>query len=75
MLRSLSVEGSAPESSAALYGPAVDLSPEGRLTPLAHPSFRWLLGGRVIDALGNAVAPIALAFALLDSPARSPRSA
>lgn len=34
--------------------------------PLRHVPFRWLVAGRVVDALGNAVAPIALAFALLD---------
>ncbi|MDY0945864.1 MFS transporter [Frigoribacterium sp. CFBP9039] len=34
--------------------------------PLAHPSFRWLLAARTTGILGNAVAPIALAFAVLD---------
>jgi len=34
--------------------------------PLRHPAFRLLLAGRTISALGNAFAPIALAFAVLD---------
>ena len=34
--------------------------------PWRHPSFRWLYLGRNIDALGNGVAPVALAFAVLD---------
>ncbi|KUL42022.1 MFS transporter [Actinoplanes awajinensis] len=36
------------------------------LAPLRHRSFRFLLAGRTIDTLGNAIAPIALAFAVLD---------
>ncbi|WP_258065665.1 MULTISPECIES: MFS transporter [unclassified Rathayibacter] len=34
--------------------------------PLAHGPFRWLLAARTTGVLGNAVAPIALAFAVLD---------
>lgn len=34
--------------------------------PLRTPAFRWLLAGRTINLLGSAVAPIALAFAVLD---------
>jgi len=34
--------------------------------PLCHPAFRLLLTARTISALGNAFAPIALAFAVLD---------
>lgn len=34
--------------------------------PLAHAAFRWLLAARTTGVLGNAVAPIALAFAVLD---------
>lgn len=34
--------------------------------PLAHAPFRWLLAARTTSILGNAVAPIALAFAVLD---------
>ncbi|MCR3754494.1 MFS transporter [Lentzea californiensis] len=34
--------------------------------PLARPAFRWLLAGRVTTIAGNAMAPIALAFAVLD---------
>ena len=35
-------------------------------SPLRHRAFRFLLAGRAINALGNAFAPIALAFAVLD---------
>jgi len=38
----------------------------GGLAPLRFGAFRWLLAGRTINALGNAFAPIALAFAVLD---------
>jgi hypothetical protein len=31
-----------------------------------NPSFRWLILGRGVSLLGNAVAPIALAFAVID---------
>jgi len=34
--------------------------------PLRYRGFRYLLAGRAINALGNAFAPIALAFAVLD---------
>ena len=34
--------------------------------PLSYPPFRLMLAGRTINALGNAFAPIALAFAVLD---------
>jgi MFS family permease len=36
------------------------------LAPLKHPPFRWLVAGRTVTMLGNGVAPIALAFAVLD---------
>jgi len=36
------------------------------LAPLRHAPFRYLASGRVVTMLGNAVAPIALAFAVLD---------
>lgn len=38
----------------------------GLLAPLRHREFRWLAAGRVATHLGNAVAPVALAFAVLD---------
>ena len=34
--------------------------------PLRHAPFRWLLLGRIVNMIGNAVAPMALAFAVLD---------
>ncbi|ANZ34703.1 hypothetical protein BBK82_00015 [Lentzea guizhouensis] len=34
--------------------------------PLRHQAFRWLLAGRITTITGNAMAPIALAFAVLD---------
>ena len=34
--------------------------------PLRHATFRWLLAARTTALLGNAVAPVALAFAVLD---------
>ena len=36
------------------------------LEPLRHAPFRWLIAGRTISVFGSAVAPIALAFAVLD---------
>ena len=36
------------------------------LAPLRHPAFRYLFIGRFATFIGNAVAPIALAFAVLD---------
>ncbi|MET8151881.1 MFS transporter [Actinoplanes sp. NPDC049668] len=38
----------------------------GAFAPLRLAPFRFLLAGRTINALGNAIAPIALAFAVLD---------
>jgi MFS family permease len=38
----------------------------GSMEPLRHRQFRWLITGRTISMLGGAVAPIALAFAVLD---------
>ncbi|UVS80305.1 enterobactin exporter EntS [Actinokineospora sp. UTMC 2448] len=40
--------------------------PSGMWEPLRHPMFRRLVIGRVTTYLGNAVAPVALAFAVLD---------
>lgn len=37
-----------------------------RFGPLRSAPFRWLLAARTMSILGNAVAPIALAFAVLD---------
>ena len=34
--------------------------------PLAHPAFRWLLAGSTVSFLGNGIAPVALAFAVID---------
>jgi MFS family permease len=36
------------------------------LAPLGYPPFRYLAAGRIITMLGSAMAPIALAFAVLD---------
>jgi MFS family permease len=36
------------------------------LAPLRYPAFRFLMAGRTVNAVGNAFAPIALAFAVLD---------
>ncbi|MDG4821947.1 MFS transporter [Asanoa sp. WMMD1127] len=38
----------------------------GLLAPLRHRPFRFLIAGRTTTMLGNAVAPIALSFAVLD---------
>jgi MFS family permease len=37
-----------------------------RTGPLSHPPFRWLVAARTTALLGNAIAPLALAFAVLD---------
>ena len=42
------------------------MRPEGRLGPLAEHQFLLLFAGRTVSFLGNAIAPIALAFAVLD---------
>lgn len=42
------------------------VAPDGMLAPLRHRPYRWLATGRFVSYLGNAVAPIALAFAVLD---------
>ena len=34
--------------------------------PLRHPAFRWLVSGTTVNLLGAGVAPVALAFAVLD---------
>lgn len=34
--------------------------------PLRHASYRWLLTGVAVNSLGNGIAPVALAFAVLD---------
>jgi MFS family permease len=35
-------------------------------TPLRHRPFRWLLAGTTVNSLGNMIAPVAIAFAVLD---------
>jgi len=42
------------------------VSPAGSPGPLRYPPFRYLVAGRTVTMAGNAVAPIALAFAVLD---------
>jgi len=37
-----------------------------RAGPPTHPSFRWLVAARTTAILGNAIAPLALAFAVVD---------
>ena len=34
--------------------------------PLRHAPYRWLLSGVAVNSLGNGIAPVALAFAVLD---------
>lgn len=34
--------------------------------PLRHPPFRWLVSGTTVNLFGSGIAPIALAFAVLD---------
>lgn len=40
-------------------------------TLLRSPSFRWLFGARAVSSVGNAIAPVALSFAILDRPGGS----
>src|SRR4051794_22268037 len=35
-------------------------------SPLRHRPFRWLLVGTTVNSLGNMIAPVAIAFAVLD---------
>jgi MFS family permease len=42
------------------------MPPIGSFAPLQRAPFRFLLAGRVVSMTGNAIAPIALAFAVLD---------
>lgn len=58
----------APVPSSAPPSPAgTSLAGRPRLPgPLRHRAYRWLLAARTTSILGNAVAPIALAFAVLD---------
>jgi MFS family permease len=35
-------------------------------TPLRHRPYRWLLAGTTVNSLGNMIAPVAIAFAVLD---------
>ena len=35
-------------------------------SPLRHHPFRWLLAGSTVNSLGNMIAPVAIAFAVLD---------
>lgn len=42
------------------------VDPRSALAPLRHPAFRLLVAGRWVNTLGSGVAPIALAFAVLD---------
>ena len=34
--------------------------------PLQHQAYRWLLAGTTVNSLGNMIAPVAIAFAVLD---------
>ena len=52
---------SAPPPAAPRAGPV-----RAALAPLRHAPFRYLVAGRTVTMVGNAVAPIALSFAVLD---------
>ena len=52
-----------PAAPADFSGPAESPS---ALAPLRFPAFRFLAAGRGVNTLGSGVAPIALAFAVLD---------
>lgn len=43
-----------------------DAAQDGMLAPLRYPPFRFLVIGRLVTMFGTAMAPIALAFAVLD---------
>ncbi|MGZ4449113.1 MAG: MFS transporter, partial [Nocardioides sp.] len=43
-----------------------DTTAPGRLGPLHHRNFRLLVTGTTTSSLGNAITPVALAFAVLD---------
>jgi MFS family permease len=51
------------ESNAAT---ATEAPTPGRLAPLGHRNFRLLVTGSATSSLGNAITPVALAFAVLD---------
>jgi len=38
--------------------------------PLSRPDFRWFFAGRLVSLLGSSMAPVALAFAILDASGR-----
>ncbi|WP_329566829.1 MFS transporter [Kitasatospora sp. NBC_01266] len=40
-------------------------------SPLRNPGFRWFFGGQLVSLLGSSMAPVALAFAVLDASGRS----
>jgi MFS family permease len=42
------------------------MSATGSFAPLRHRAFRYLVAGRTVTMAGNAIAPIALSFAVLD---------
>lgn len=44
-----------------------------RRTPLRHRNFRLLVTGATVSALGNAISPVALAFAVLDLGGSAPQ--
>ncbi|GAA2669226.1 MFS transporter [Streptomyces lunalinharesii] len=41
-------------------------------SPFAYPGFRWFLTGQAVSLLGSAMAPVALAFAVLDGSGGRP---
>ncbi|MEW1656085.1 MFS transporter [Streptomyces sp. NPDC093707] len=41
-------------------------------SPLSRPAFRWFLTGQAVSLLGSAMAPVALAFAVLDGSGGRP---
>jgi len=57
-----------PERGADLHRPTVANARADR--PLATPAFRWFLTGRVVSLLGSAMAPTALALAVLQESGR-----
>lgn len=53
-------------SPSSASSPGLDPPNQSRPNPLRYPAFRWLMAARTTNILGNAIAPVALAFAVLD---------
>ncbi|MFT2016528.1 MFS transporter [Streptomyces sp. 796.1] len=68
--RSVPILGPVPTATNPSPVPSVPPTASSSASPLRRPGFRWYFAGQTVSLLGSSMAPVALAFAVLDASAQ-----